>query len=79
MVDIFLDPMTYISCRSKIYYDMGLGLIGIIDLRAQNSAQLESIERTSVDYYATTRNLYLQYRKAPVNRGKPDVENLPNF
>ena len=79
VVDIFLDPMTYVSYRSKLYYDMGIGLIGIIDLRAQNIGTLESIERTSVDYYATTRNLYLQYRKAAVNRGKPDVENLPNF
>lgn len=79
VVDIFLDPMTYVSYRSKIYYDMGLGLIGIIDLRAQNIGTLESIERTSVDYYATTRNLYLQYRKAAVDRGKPDVQNLPNF
>lgn len=79
VVDIFLDPMTYVSYRSKLYYDMGLGLIGIIDLRAQNIGTLESIERTSVDYYATTRNLYLQYRKAAVNRGKPDVENLPDF
>jgi len=79
VVDVFLDPLTYVSFRSKIYYDIGLGTIGIIDLRAQNIDTLESIERTSVDYYATTRNLYLQYRKAAVNRGKPDVENLPNF
>ena len=79
VVDIFLDPMTYVSYRSKLYYDMGIGLIGVIDLRAQNIGTLESIERTSVDYYATTRNLYLQYRKAAVNRGKPDVEDLPNF
>lgn len=79
IVDIFLDPLTYVSFRSKIYYDMGLGLLSVIDLRAQNIGTLASIERTSVDYYATTRNLYLQYRKAAVNRGKPDVENLPNF
>lgn len=79
VVDIFLDPLTYVSFRSKIYYDISLGAVGIIDLRAQNIDTLESIERTSVDYYATTRNLYLQYRKAAVNHGKPDVENLPNF
>lgn len=78
-VDILLDPMTYVSYRSKLYYDMGIGLIGVIDLRAQNIDTLESIERTSVDFYATTRNLYLQYRDAAVRKGKPDVENLPNF
>jgi phospholipid-binding lipoprotein MlaA len=68
-----------VTFRSKIYYDMGLGLLSVVDLRAQNIDTLASIERTSVDYYATTRNLYLQFRKAAVNRGKPDVENLPDF
>ena len=79
VVDIFLDPMTYVSYRSKLYYDIGLGTLGIVDLRARNIDTLESIERTSVDFYATTRNLYLQYRKAQVNRGRPDVDDLPDF
>ncbi|MDE2074893.1 MAG: VacJ family lipoprotein, partial [Alphaproteobacteria bacterium] len=55
------------------------GTLSVVDLRAQNLGTLESIERTSVDYYATTRNLYLQYRAAQIRKGKPDVENLPNF
>ena len=80
VVDIFLDPLTYVSFRSKIYYDIGINTMGVIDLRAQNIGTLESIERTSVDFYATTRNLYLQYRKAQVNRGRPAKdEDLPDF
>lgn len=79
VVDIFLDPVTYWNFREKIYYDIGLGTLGVVDLRAQNLGTLESIERSSVDYYATTRNLYLQYRAAQIRKGKPDVENLPNF
>jgi len=79
VVDIFLDPVTYWNFREKIYYDIGLGTLGVVDLRAQNLGTLESIERSSVDYYATTRNLYLQYRAAQIRKGKPDMENLPNF
>lgn len=80
VVDIFLDPLTYVSFRSKIYYQIGLTTLGVIDLRAQNIGTLESIERTSVDFYATTRNLYLQYRKAEVNRGQPAKdEDIPDF
>ncbi|MBU6473712.1 MAG: VacJ family lipoprotein [Alphaproteobacteria bacterium] len=79
VVDIFMDPITYWNFREKIYYDIGLGALGVIDLRAENIGTLEGIERTSVDYYATTRNLYLQYRAAQIRQGKPDVENLPNF
>lgn len=78
-VDLVMDPLFWVSYRSKIYYDLGIGALGIVDLRAENIDTLESIERTSVDYYATTRNLYLQYRNAQVHRGQPDLENLPNF
>lgn len=79
VVDIFFDPTFWVSYRSKIYYDMGIGLLGVVDTRAQNLGQLESLKHTSVDFYATTRNLYLQYRRAQVNRGRPEIENLPNF
>jgi phospholipid-binding lipoprotein MlaA len=79
VVDIFFDPTTYVSYRSSLYYTMGIGLVEVIDMRAQTLGQLEGIERTSVDFYATTRNLYLQSREADLNRGKPNVENLPNF
>lgn len=74
-----LDPSFWISFRSQIYYQLGLGVLSTVDLRAQNIGTLESIERTSVDYYATVRNLYLQSREAQVNRGKPNLQNLPNF
>ena len=79
VVDIFMDPLTYWNFRDKIYYAVGLGTLGVIDLRAQNIGTLESIERTSVDYYATIRSLYLQHRAAQVHRGKPNSQNLPNF
>ncbi len=79
VVDVFMDPITYWNFREKIYYDIGLGVLGVIDLRAQNLGTLEGIERTSVDYYATTRNLYLQYRAAQIRKGKPEIQNLPNF
>lgn len=79
IVDIGLDPTTYVSFRSKIYFDMGLGFVSVVDTRAQTLDEVDSLQRTSVDFYATTRNLYLQYRKAQVNHGKPDIEDLPNF
>lgn len=79
IVDIGLDPTTYIQFRSSIYYGLGAGFLGLVDARAQRLGEVESLQQTSLDFYATTRNLYLQYRAAKVNRGKPNTQNLPNF
>ncbi len=66
LADILLDPMFYVSYNGKVYADVGVGALNIVDWRAENLGTLESIERTSIDPYAATRSLYLQYRKAQV-------------
>jgi phospholipid-binding lipoprotein MlaA len=64
--DIFLDPMFYVSYRGKTYVEIGVGVLNVIDFRAANLETLDDIERTSIDPYASTRSLYLQYRNAKV-------------
>ena len=39
----------------------------------------KSIERSSVDYYASVRSLYRQMRNNEIRNGRPDVKNLPGF
>jgi len=41
-----------------------------VDQRAEYLDTLDSIERTSVDYYASLRSLYLQRREALVDAGR---------
>ena len=54
--------------------------IGVLDLRAANLDSVETIERSSIDFYATTRNLYRQSRNAKINDGKAGaVDDLPNL
>jgi phospholipid-binding lipoprotein MlaA len=50
-----------------------------VDLRARNIESLESIERQSIDLYASIRSLYRQNRNNEIRNGKPDVTNLPNL
>ena len=77
--DYFMDPLTYIKFHnSSLYLGIRAG-VGVIDLRARNVANLDQIERTSVDLYATTRSLYRQHRNAEIRNGAPDTENLPNL
>lgn len=78
-VDIVMDPSTWISWRSDIYYKVGRDAFKFVDERAQNIDTIAEIERSSVDLYATLRSLYRQHREAQINRGQPNIENLPNF
>ena len=48
-------------------------------VRERSIDQIESIERSSVDYYASVRSLYRQHRNNEIRNGKPDVKNLPDF
>jgi phospholipid-binding lipoprotein MlaA len=79
VVDYGFDPFTYI--RFNGYKTLGYARagLGVIDLRARNVDTLDQIERTSVDYYATQRSLYRQYRNSEIRNGKPDTENLPDL
>ncbi len=79
LVDIGLDPTTYITFRSSVYWMLGRGTLDVIDIRARNIDTIEELERSSVDLYATERSLYRQHRNAEIHGGKPDLQNLPNM
>jgi phospholipid-binding lipoprotein MlaA len=52
----------------------------ILDTEAQNMDQVETIERTSVDFYASARSLYRQHRAAQIRGDQPDdFQLLPNL
>ncbi|HEY4276248.1 MAG TPA: VacJ family lipoprotein [Rhizomicrobium sp.] len=77
--DIAFDPLTYITWNNSTLYMMIRGGLGVLDERAANLDVVQQIERSSIDFYATTRSLYRQNRAAQINGGKAPDENLPNF
>lgn len=80
VVDIFLDPWTYWPhFPGKFWWSAGKSVLEGIDLRSRNLESLESIERQSIDLYASIRSLYRQNRNNEIRNGKPDVTNLPNL
>lgn len=81
IVDIFIDPTTYIRFHgSDTWYAVRSGLT-VIDMRARTVDELEQVERTSIDLYATTRSLYRQYRSSEIRNGAPDTSeaDTPDF
>ena len=80
-VDQAFAPLTYVGFHGKgTWMAMRFG-IGILDGRASTLDQVETIELSSVDFYATTRNLYRQSRNAKINEGWPNtaMDDMPDF
>jgi phospholipid-binding lipoprotein MlaA len=78
-VDQAFDPLTYVRFHGKDTWMVVKFGIAIVDSRTSQLDAVESIERSSIDFYATTRNLYRQSRNAKINDGKAGADDLPNL
>jgi phospholipid-binding lipoprotein MlaA len=82
-VDVGFDPLTWIKFHGRDTWLVVRFGIGTLDAEASRIDAVESIERSSIDFYATTRNLYRQSRNAKINEGKTGAngapDNLPNL
>lgn len=71
--DIFMDPLTYARFNyDDLTSDLRIGF-SIVDKRAQLLETSDQMERTSLDFYATTRSLYRQYRNAQIKGSDPSA------
>lgn len=52
---------------------------GVLDSEARRMDEVETIERTSIDFYATTRSLYRQSRNAKIHDDGSATSDLPEF
>jgi len=78
-VDIFaLSPFGYIHIKQYLWWELGRNYMKLLDLRSRNIETLDSLERSSIDYYGSVRSLYRQMRNAEIRNGKPD-EDLPDY
>jgi len=78
-VDGAFDPLSYARFHGKdtwLFVRSGLRVLDTVDKRRD---QFESIERTSIDFYATTRNLYRQSRRALIRGKNTGAMQLPDL
>lgn len=89
IADSFIDPFAHITLRENELFGVSgsqldyISLKGTtaIDFRADNDANFESLEKNSIDLYASFKSLYLQNRENKINNSseaEDDWGNLDN-
>jgi phospholipid-binding lipoprotein MlaA len=84
-VDSLADPYPYIidhySTDMNTYLFSGTRLAAsVVDRRSRVLGELEELERTSLDFYATVRSLYVQKRRDDIrNGGTGDAVPIPEI
>ena len=89
LADTFVDPFAHITIReNEILSSSGNTLdyysvkgTSAVDFRADNDKNFESLEKNSIDLYASFKSIYLQDRKNKINNSiedEDDWENLDN-
>lgn len=63
LVDHYFNPLGYITYHGKLYVSLTETFLNIVDQRSRRIEELKDVERTSIDYYAAMRSLYLHKRE----------------
>jgi phospholipid-binding lipoprotein MlaA len=72
LVDHYFNPLSYLQYNGKTYVGLGQSLIKVVDQRSRAVGALREVERTSVDYYAAMRRLYVERRNDAIHNTSPD-------
>ncbi|HEU0161968.1 MAG TPA: VacJ family lipoprotein [Rhizomicrobium sp.] len=80
-LDWTIDPTNFIHMKQHVWWAAGRGYFTLLDLRSQTWETVQGIQRNSVDYYASLRNFYRQYRNEQIRNGRAGEKppELPDF
>ena len=79
--DVGLDPTNYIPFKQHIWWSAGRYYFTVLDLRGQTFQTVQTIQRSSIDYYSALRSFYRQLRANAVRAVRPQekTQDLPDF
>jgi phospholipid-binding lipoprotein MlaA len=70
VVDMAMNPLTYVGGPPATYASVAAGGAGAIDVRSQHLKDFDDLERNSLDYYSELRSVYRQHREAEIAAAK---------
>jgi len=87
LADTFVDPFAHVTIReNEIFSSSGNSLdyysvkgVGAVDFRADNHKNFESLEKSSIDLYASFKSIYLQDRENKIRNSIEDEDEWGNL
>jgi len=79
IVDVFANPFFWANEPIIDGIMISNPVVQGVDARERNLENLERLEETSVDYYASIRSLYRQRREYEIRNGESSFEDLPDL
>lgn len=78
-VDMVMNPLAFARYAGRPQFATGVVVVKGVDTRAQVDDQLQALNDTATDPYATLRSVYLQNRQAEIKGEIGGKEPLPEF
>jgi len=80
-LDWTIDPTNFIHMKQHVWWAAGRGYFTLLDRRSHTWETVQGIQRNSVDYYASLRSFYRQYRGEQIRKGRSAQApaELPDF
>jgi phospholipid-binding lipoprotein MlaA len=79
-VDALSDPVSWVLYANDLQWvDYVRYGVTLVDARVQTLDTTDELEASSVDYYATVRSLYDQYRKGQIEESGAGDVDIPDF
>ena len=69
LVDHYFNPLGYVTYDGKLYVSLTENILKLVDQRSRKIGALRDVERTSIDYYASVRSIYLQKHSIDSDNG----------
>jgi len=87
IADSFVDPFAHVTWRENELFGVSgqkldyLAVKGTtaVDFRADNETNFDSLEKNSIDLYASFKSLYLQNRENKINNSSEDQDDWGNL
>jgi len=79
-VNFYINPIIYVvPNKNRRGFSIARTVVRGIDTRARSIETFDEIERGSIDFYATVRSLYRQYRASEIANGRGPENPLPEM